>query len=141
MDKKNNKPCKVKSLKIPLFLTPIQAGFPSPADDYLENSLDLNELLIKNPPASFFVKVKGDSMIGAQISEGDILVVDRSIEPIDKKIIIANFLGEFNVKRLRIINKEVFLYSENSKYKPIKITKEMDFEVFGVVTYVIHKTI
>ncbi|NGX52169.1 MAG: LexA repressor [Candidatus Anoxychlamydiales bacterium] len=141
MDKKNNKPCKESSLKIPLFLTPIQAGFPSPADDYLENSLDLNELLIKNPPASFFVKVKGDSMIGAQISEGDILVVDRSIEPVDKKIIIANFLGEFNVKRLRIINKEVFLYSENPKYKPMKITKEMDFEVFGVVTYVIHKTI
>ncbi|NGX49238.1 MAG: LexA repressor [Candidatus Anoxychlamydiales bacterium] len=141
MDKKNNKPCKENSLKIPLFLTPIQAGFPSPADDYLENSLDLNELLIKNPPASFFVKVKGDSMIGAQISEGDILVVDRSIEPIDKKIIIANFLGEFNVKRLRIIDKEVYLYSENPKYSPIKITKEMDFEVFGVVTYVIHKTI
>ena len=134
MDKKNNKLCKEKPLKIPLFLTPIQAGFASPADDYLENSLDLNELLIKNPPASFFVKVKGNSMIGAQISEGDILVVDRSIEPIDKKIIIANFLGEFNVKRLRIINKEVFLYSENPKYKPIKITKEMDFEVFVRLT-------
>lgn len=131
---------KQNSLKVPLFLTKIPAGFPSPADDYLENRLDLNEFLIKNPPATFCVRALGDSMKGAQITEGDILIVDRSIEPKDKKIIIASFLGEFSVKRLRIINKEIYLYSENPKYAPIKITKEMDFEIFGVVTYVIHKT-
>jgi len=141
MDKKNNQICKQKSLKLPLFLTPVQAGFPSPADDYVENSLDLNNFLIKNPPATFFVKAVGDSMKDAQISEGDILVVDRSIEPKDKKIIIANFLAEFSVKRLRIINNEIYLYSENPKYSPIKITDKMDFEIFGVVTYVIHKAI
>ena len=141
MDKKNYQLHKQNSLKLPLYLTPIQAGFPSPADDYLENRLDLNDFLIKNPPATFFVRTKGDSMEGAQISEGDILVVDRSIEPRDKKIIIACFLGEFSVKRLRIINKEIYLYPENAKYSPIKITKEMDFEIFGVVTYVLHKTI
>ncbi len=78
-------------------------------------------------------------MIGAQISDGDILIVDKSIKPRDKKIIIASFLSEFSVKRLRIINKEFFLYSENPKYGPIKITNQMDFEIFGVVTYVIHK--
>ncbi|HEU64445.1 MAG: LexA repressor [Candidatus Anoxychlamydiales bacterium] len=141
MNDKQYKQRKQNSLKIPLFLTPIQAGFPSPADDYLENRLDLNNFLIKNPPATFFVKVRGDSMIGAQISDGDILVVDKSLEPKDKKIIIASFLGEFNVKRLRIINKEIYLYSENPKYSPIKITDEMDFEIFGIVTYVIHKTV
>jgi len=140
MNNKKNQTHKQSFLKLPLFSTLIQAGFPSAADDYLENNLDLNNYLIKNPPASFFVRVKGDSMIGAQITDGDILIVDRSIEAKDKKIIIASFLGEFSVKRLRIIKNEIFLYSENPKYSPIKITNKMDFEVFGVVTYVIHKT-
>lgn len=127
------------SLKSPLFLTSVKAGFPSPADDYIEKKLDLNDFLIKNPPATFFVKVEGDSMKGAQISAGDILVVDRSIEPTDKKIVIAALMGEFTVKRIRIINKEIFLEAENPRYPSIKINENMDFEIFGVVTYVIHK--
>ncbi len=130
---------KKKSLKQPLFLTPVQAGFPSPADDFIEKKMDLNEFLIKNPPATFFVKVEGDSMIDAQISSGDILVVDRSIDATDKKIIIANLMGEFTVKRIRIIDKDFFLEAQNPKYPPIKITDDMDFEIFGVVTYIIHK--
>jgi DNA polymerase V len=128
-----------KKLNQPLFLTHIQAGFPSPADDFVEKNLDLNEFLIKNPPATFFVKVEGDSMINAQISSGDILIVDRSIDASNKKIIIASLMGEFLVKRIKIIGKEIFLESENTKYKSIKITDDMDFEIFGVVTYIIHK--
>lgn len=128
-----------KIIRQPLFLTPVHAGFPSPADDFIEKRLDLNEFLIKNPPATFFVKVEGDSMINAQISDGDILVVDRSIDAADNKIVIVSIMGEFSVKRIRIIRKEFFLEAENPKYAPIKISPEMDFEIFGVVTYIIHK--
>lgn len=127
------------SIKQPLFLTSIPAGFPSPADDFVDKKLDLNEFLIKNPPATFFVKVLGDSMIDANIHSGDILVVDRSLDAADKKIVIASFNGEFTVKRLKFAGKEFFLESENPKYPTIKITSEMDFEIFGVVTYIIHK--
>lgn len=131
-DKKN-------SLEQPLFLSPIRAGFPSPADDFVEKKLDLNEFLIKNPPSTFFVKVEGDSMIEANIFSGDILIVDRSLDASDKKIVIASLMGEFTVKRIRILNNEIFLEAENPKYPSIKVTKEMDFEIFGVVTYIIHK--
>ena len=84
----------------PLFMCGVSAGFPSPADDYIERLLDLNELLIKNPPATFFVKVAGDSMTGAGINDGDILIVDRSIEATNRKIVIAAVNGELTVKRL-----------------------------------------
>ena len=130
---------KKKSLQIPLFLTPVMAGFPSPADDFIDKTLDLNEFLIKNKAATFFVRVMGDSMIDANISSGDILVVDRSLEPKDKTIIIAKIFEEFNVKRLRIKNNNLFLEPQNPKYPQIAIKKEMDFEIFGVVTYIIHK--
>ncbi|MFA6119028.1 MAG: translesion error-prone DNA polymerase V autoproteolytic subunit [Parachlamydiales bacterium] len=130
---------KNKSLQLPLFLTPVTAGFASPADDYLEKQLDLNEFLIKNPPATFFVKVEGDSMKDALIFDGDILIVDRSIEAVNDKIVIASLFGEFTVKRLKIIGKDIFLKAENQEYKAIKITDAMNFEIFGVVTYIIHK--
>jgi len=130
---------KKKHLKTPLFLSPVKAGFTSPADDYLETKLDLNEYLIKNPPATFFIRVEGDSMSQAFISDGDILIVDRSIKPVDKKIIVASLSGEFTVKRLRICKNEIFLEAENLKYLPIKITSDMEFEIFGVVTYILHK--
>lgn len=123
----------------PLFLTPVMAGFPSPADDFVEKNLDLNEFLIKNKAATFFVRVKGDSMKEANISNGDILIVDRSIEPKDKKIIIAKLFEEFTVKRLRIINDKLFLESQNPKFQLIEIKEDMDFEIFGVVTYIIHQ--
>ena len=122
----------------PLFLSSIRAGFPSPADDYLDKRIDLNEHLIKHPAATFFVKVKGDSMIKAGIHSGDILVVDRSLEPKDKKIVIAVLDGEFTVKRVRRIAGKVSLFSENDNYAPIEIKEGADFEIWGVVVHVIH---
>jgi len=140
MSKKNSlfKFNKNNTLQLPIFLNPVVAGFPSPADDYLDKTLDLNEHLIKNPPATFFVKVDGNSMKDANILDGDILIVDRSMEAGNKNIIIASINGEFTVKRLKIIDKEIFLEAENKKFESIKITDGMDFEIFGVVTYIIH---
>ena len=123
---------------LPLYLSHIKAGFPSPADDYLDRKLDLNEHLIKHPASTFFVKVKGDSMTGAGINSGDILIVDRSLEPKDKRIIVAVVNGDFTVKRISKINDELFLIAENPKYDPIEIKDGMDFEVWGVVVHVIH---
>jgi DNA polymerase V len=127
-----------KHLKLPLYLSLVKAGFPSPADDFEEKKIDLNEELIKNPSATFFIRVDGDSMIDANILSGDILIIDRSIEVVDKKIILAILDQEFTVKRLKIINKEIFLIAENENYSPIKVNSE-NFEVFGVVSYIIHK--
>ena len=115
------------------------AGFPSPADDYIEGSLDLNHHLIKHPAATFFVRVSGESMINAGIYPGDILIVDRSLEAVDKKIVIAVLNGELTFKRLRIRCGNPVLEPENDTYKPIEITPDMAFEIWGVVTNVIHK--
>lgn len=125
--------------KFPFFTVRVQAGFPSPGDDYIERNLDLNELLIKNPSATFFVKVEGDSMKDAGISSGDTLIVDRAIEAKDKSIVIASINGELTVKRVWIANKKVFLKPENDDFSPIEITEEMDFNIWGVVTYVVSK--
>jgi len=122
----------------PLFLVPVSAGFPSPAEDYLEGNLDLNKHLIKHPAATFFVKVSGSSMIDAGIHDGDILIVDRSIKPANKKVVIAVVNGELTVRRIRITKDKVVLVSENKDYKPLQVEEEMDFEVWGVVTNVIH---
>jgi len=124
--------------ELPLFLSPIRAGFPSSADDYLDKKLDLNEHLIKHPAATFFVKVKGDSMIKAGIHSGDILVVDRSLEPRDKKIVIAVLNGEFTVKRVSKMKDKLYLVSENDDYAPIEIKDGADFEIWGIVIHVIH---
>jgi len=123
----------------PLYMTAIEAGFPSPADDYIEGRLDLNQHLIKHPAATFFVKVSGHSMVDAGIFPGDILIVDRSLEAVDKKIVIAVVNGELTVKRLRIRSGRPFLEPENDQYAPIEITPDMAFEIWGVVTSVIHK--
>lgn len=125
-------------MKLPLFVVPVKAGFPSPAEDYLEENLDLNEYLIKHAAATFFVRVDGDSMKGAGIHRGDILIVDRALEPSNGKIVVAVINGEFTVKRIRIEKTKVFLEPENPKYVPIEINPESDFEVWGVVTFVIH---
>ena len=122
----------------PLFMIPVSAGFPSPADDYVEGSLDLNKHLIKHPAATFFVRVAGDSMLNAGIHPDDILIVDRSLDAVDKKVIIAIVNGELTVKRIRIKKNDIYLVAENENYKPVKINKEMEFEVWGVVTSVIH---
>lgn len=125
---------------IPAFLSPVQAGFPSPADDYVENKLDLNSLVIKHPTATFFVRVEGESMKDADIHSGDILVVDRSIEAADGKVVVAVINGEFTVKRFVIDSSGAYLIPENKKYPTLKIEEGSDFQVWGVVTYVIHKT-
>lgn len=127
-------------MRFPSFLTRISAGFPSSADDFIENQLDLNELIIKHPAATFFVHVEGDSMLQAGIQSGDILVVDRAVEPCPGKIIVALLNGEFTVKRMiRETSGKVFLKAENNRYSSIEITPETDFQVWGVVTYVIHR--
>ena len=131
-------PDQTTECKRPLFLVPVSAGFPSPADDYIENSLDLNKHLIKHPAATFFVSVKGDSMIDAGIHSGDILIVDKSLDATDKKVVIAVVDGEFTVKRVRIIDKKIYLLPENKEYSSTEITESMDFTIWGVVTNVIH---
>ena len=124
--------------KQPLFIANVPAGFPSPADDYKEEKLDLNKYLIRNPAATYFVRVTGDSMIGAGIHSGDLLVVDRSVEPRDKKVVIANIDGDFTVKRIRIRRNKISLEPENADFTTQEIHPEADFEVWGVVTNVIH---
>ncbi|GAB6096883.1 translesion error-prone DNA polymerase V autoproteolytic subunit [Desulfatiferula olefinivorans] len=122
----------------PLFMVPVTAGFPSPADDYVEGRLDLNAHLVKHPAATFFVRVAGDSMIGAGIHPGDILVVDRSLEAVDKRVVIAVVNGELTVKRLRMTQGRITLRAENPAYAPLEISPDMEFEIWGVVTTVIH---
>jgi len=126
-------------ISCPLYMSTIEAGFPSPAEDYIEGTLDLNRHLVKHPAATFFVRVSGDSMINAGIHPEDILIVDRSLEPVDKKIVIAVIDGELTVKRLRYRNGHVFLEPENEAYQPISITEDKAFEIWGIVTNVIHK--
>ncbi len=124
--------------ELPLFLAKISAGFPSPADDYIDTKLDLNEYLIKHPAATFFVRVEGESMINAGIHSGDILIVDRAAEPADDKIVIAALDGELTVKRIKKKKDKLFLVAENPGFIEVEITPERSFEVWGVVTYVIH---
>lgn len=126
------------SFRLPLFASKVAAGFPSPADDYIEDHLDLNEHLIKHPSSTFFVKAIGDSMINAGIHSGDILVVDRSIEPSQGKIVIAALNGELTVKRLSIEKEKVQLLPENRAYRPIDITENYELVIWGVVLHVIH---
>ena len=122
-----------------LFDATVPAGFPSPAADYEQDKLDLNKHLVSNPAATFFVKVAGDSMTGAGIHHGDLLVVDRSVEPRDKSVVIAVLNGELTVKRIRIRNRKITLEPENHNYSAQEITPDTAFEVWGVVTNVIHK--
>lgn len=124
----------------PLFTSRVAAGFPSPADDHLERSLDLNDYLIQNPPTTFFLKVQGDSMINASINNGDLLVVDKSLNPKTNDIVIAVLDGELTVKRLELKANMVLLKPENPKYPVITITDSERLTVWGVVTAVVHKT-
>jgi DNA polymerase V len=128
-----------ETLEIPLYSSPVSAGFPSPADDYTELSLDLNKYLIKHPAATFYARAKGDSMINAGIRDGDILVVDRALDVYDDCIAVCIIDSEFTVKRLRKDSDKILLIPENDYYKPIEVSEYNDFEVWGIVSYVIHK--
>ncbi len=119
-------------IEIPYFLNRVRVGWPSPADDYVERPIDLNEYLIKNPAATYFVRVSGDSMIDAYIGDGAILVVDRSVEPKHKSIVVAAINGSYACKRL-LTKPRVCLASENSKYAPIFIKENEELEIAGVV--------
>lgn len=123
----------------PLIHGYIAAGFPSPADDYIERKLDLNEFLVSHPAATFFVRVSGDSMIGAGIHTGDMLVVDRSLEPRDGSVVIAGIEGELTVKRLRIRGAKLLLVPENSDFNPIEVDEDEGVDIWGVATAVIHQ--
>ncbi|VFQ42424.1 LexA family protein [Desulfoluna butyratoxydans] len=136
--KRINKADTSVSCRRPLFMSRVAAGFPSPAEDFVEGSLDLNEYLVRHPAATFFVRVTGDSMIGAGIHPEDLLIVDRSLEPTDRRVVIAVLNGELTVKRLRRQGDRIFLEAENDRYKPIEVTEANDFSVWGVVTSVIH---
>ncbi len=128
-----------QSVELPYYDTKVQAGFPSPAEDHLEQRLDLNTLVIDNPSATFFVRVAGESMRGIGITDGDILVVDRSIENWENRIVVAVIDSEFTIKRFTKRNGKVVLEAENLDYPPIKITEEMDFSVWGVVCWTLKK--
>lgn len=127
-----------KIMALPLFTGKVAAGFPSPADDYVEKTLDLNELLIQKPAATFFVRAQGESMLGAGIHPNDILVVDRSIEPVPGKVVICALNGELTVKRLERDGEQWKLKAENPAYADIAVHEELDMVVWGVVTNVIH---
>ncbi|WP_232214559.1 LexA family protein [Rubidibacter lacunae] len=123
---------------IPLYACAIAAGFPSPADDHLDAQLDLNQLLIQHPSATFFLRVEGDSMVGAGIHSGDLLVVDRALEPADGRVVVAALDGELTVKRLRFLRGRPHLVPENPNYDPLPVGEDSDCHIWGVVTNVVH---
>jgi DNA polymerase V len=131
-------PDKPVQLGLCLYQQPIWAGFPSPAEDYIEGKLDLNRHLIQNPAATFYVRVAGNSMIGVGIFSGDLLVVDRSLKPTPGRIVIAVLNGELTVKRLHVEDDRLYLKAENNDYLPIEVTEPQELTIWGVVTSAIH---
>jgi DNA polymerase V len=127
------------SLRLPLVSASVEAGFPSPADDHLERGIDLNEELIRNHAATFLVRVKGESMRDAGIHAGDVLIVDKSLSPTDRKIVVAMIDGNFTVKRFRKRGSQVFLEAENPEFPPLEVTEGQELSIFGVVSYIIHQ--
>jgi DNA polymerase V len=125
-------------LELPLYLSRVPAGFPSPADDYLDELLDLNKKLVGNTPATFFVRAEGDSMRGAGIFSGDLLIVDRSLKPSSGRIVVASLNGELLVKRFRILDGNAYLHSENPSYAPIPLSEDYELMIWGVVVHCIH---
>jgi len=133
-------PLNSKDLQIPLIDGTLSAGFPSIADDFGERALDLHDLLVEHPSATFFVRVEGDSMIDAKIESGDILIVDRSLTARSGRVVVALVSGAFTVKRLIQENGRTLLHAANKRFAPIDVTNDEDFQIWGVVTYVIHKS-
>jgi len=126
-----------RSMDLPFVNQGISAGFPSPADDFLDIKIDLNREFIKNPNATFYARVRGKSMIGAGLNDGDLLIIDRSLEPENKKIAVCFIDGEFTVKRIKKEKDTVWLLPENEEYQPIKVTADNEFIIWGIVTTVI----
>ena len=121
---------------------PIHGGFPSPAEDWREKRLDVNDLVVPHPVSTYFMRVEGNSMHGACIDDGDIIIVDRAITATHNKIIVARLGEDFTLKRLQVINgRKIFLKSENPTYPAIEVSSRTDFEIWGCVTYVIHQLI
>jgi len=127
------------SLRLPLVSASVEAGFPSPADDHLERGIDLNEELVRNPAATFYVRVKGESMRDAGIHPGDFLMIDRSVTPVDRQIVVAMIDGEFTVKRFRKRNGKITLEAENPAFQPIEVGEDQELTIWGAVTYIIHQ--
>jgi DNA polymerase V len=127
------------NLKLPLVSASVEAGFPSPADDHMERGIDLNEELIRNPAATFLIRVKGESMRDAGIHSGDTLIVDRSVTPYDRQIVVAMIDGEFTVKRFRKRIGKIFLEAENPAFEPIEVGEDQELTIWGSVTYIIHQ--
>ena len=127
-----------KRFRIPLLNDSVSAGFPSPADDYTEENIDLNEHLISNPFSTFFLRVKGDSMINAGIKDKDLIIVDKSLIAKPGDIVIAMIDGEFTIKRLSIKNDELYLKAENHNYPDFSFKDHIDVQIWGVVIYSIH---
>jgi len=115
----------------------VSAGFPSPADDFKETRISLDKVAVKNEAATFYARVAGQSMIGAGLDDGDLLVIDRSLEPQDGKIAVCLIDGDFTVKRLKVEKDCVWLIAENKRYKPIQVTEENELMIWGIVTHVL----
>lgn len=128
-------------IEIPLASSSISAGFPSPADDFQEDKISLDKYVVKNKDATFYASLKGTSMIDAGFDEGDILVIDRSLEPSDNKIAVCFVDGDFTVKRVKVTTDGAWLLPYNKDLKPIKITEENTFIIWGIVTYIVKKVI
>ncbi|MEI8186083.1 MAG: translesion error-prone DNA polymerase V autoproteolytic subunit [Chlorobiaceae bacterium] len=126
-------------LELPLAAGAISAGFPSPAEEYIELAIDLNKELIKHPAATFYARVKGSSMIDAGIADGDLLIIDKALEPKDGDIAVCFIDGEFTLKRLALKEDGLYLMPANAEFKPIRITEENDFLVWGMLAYIVHK--
>lgn len=124
--------------RLPLYAHRIPAGFPSPAEDYVEDRLDLNELLVKRQEATYFLRVKGDSMVGAGIHPGDLIIVDRSVDPQDGHVVVAEVNGELTVKRLRWVSGLPELHPENPVYPVIRFKDGEELRIWGVVTNAVH---
>tara|TARA_B100001287_G_scaffold275390_1_gene282873 strand:- start:818 stop:1267 length:450 start_codon:yes stop_codon:yes gene_type:complete len=128
-----------KTIDVPFYQSNVPAGFPSPAENFMDLDLSLQDYLVQNPSATFCVRVTGDSMKNAGISSGDVMIIDRSLEPKNNTIVLAVLDGEFTVKRIQKKGDNLFLNPENKDFKAIQITEEMNFQVWGVVTHIIHK--
>lgn len=132
------RPSRLAGVTLPLYLSRVRAGFPSPADDYVDRELDLNQHLIKNPRATFMVRAEGDSMIGEGIYSGDTLIVDRSLQPRHNSVVIACVAGELTVKKLVYLDDKLYLAAAHPDYPAIEIREGDELVIWGVVTKCIH---